>query len=100
MTKKLQVVLGVILSISTLVGGLYAFDQRYAKAPAVAALSKRLEVKILQDQYFSVRERIWKLEDRYPNRLTCPPEIKREIFNLKQDLMRLDKELKRLNGVK
>jgi hypothetical protein len=99
MTKRLQVILGIILSISSIVGGLFALDYRYAKATNLQQVSQRLDIKILQDQYFAVRQRIWKLEDRYKGQRT-PPEIRQEIFNLKQDLIRLEKELKRLNGTK
>jgi hypothetical protein len=101
MPKRIQVILGIILSISSIVGGLFALDYRYAKATNVQQISKRLDIKILQDQYFAVRERIWKLEDRCKGRPgACPPEVKQEIFNLKQDLIRIDRALKRLNGGK
>jgi hypothetical protein len=99
--KRLSIILGIVLALSTLIGGLFTLDRRWAKAESVQQLSVRLEQKILEDRQFALQERIWRLEDRYKGRaVACPPEIKMEIRNLKQDLMGIDKALKRLNGGK
>jgi hypothetical protein len=96
--KRLSVFLGIVLALSTLIGGLFTLDRRWAKADSVQQLSIRLEQKILEDRQFALQERIWRLEDRYrSNPAACPPEVKMEIRNLKHDLQLVDKKLKKLN---
>jgi hypothetical protein len=96
--KRLSILLGVVFVLSTLTGGLFTLDQRWAKADSVQQLSIRLEQKILEDRQFALQERIWRLEDRYrANPAGTPAEVRMEIRSLNHDLQLVDKKLKKLN---
>lgn len=66
--KKLASIVGIVVILSTAVGGIMAADARYAKSEYVSAVEERLNVKILQDRIDAVQERMWKIEDRWNDR--------------------------------
>ena len=63
--RTLATTVGMILILSTAVGGIVAADTRYAKASYVSEVEERLDVKIIQDKMASITERMWKIEDRW-----------------------------------
>lgn len=85
-----------ITALATLIGiifGVYFyFEARYAKAADVQQIEKRLDYKILKDQYFDIQQRIWLLTDRYGEN----PEdktIKAELRSLEQEKDEIEKQL-------
>jgi hypothetical protein len=87
-------------AIATLWGGATFVDDRYAHAPAVVEvqgdvflMGQRLENKILTDRVESLRQRAWKLEDRYPNMRDAPATVQEEYRQIQQDITKLDQEL-------
>ena len=63
--KMLVTVVGMVIILSTAVGGIVAADTRYAKAEYVSEVEERLDVKIIQDKIDSITGRMWKIEDRW-----------------------------------
>jgi hypothetical protein len=86
-----------IISIMTLIGmcfGVYFWaNTQYASAETVKMIEQRLDYKIKTDQEQSIRERIWKLKDRFG---TNPkdPAIKEELRQLETDLGNVDTQIK------
>ena len=70
--KQLAVILGIIISISTVIGILFQLDNRWAKVYALDEVKEemhqidyRLDYKILKDQAQDLRERMWHLENMH-----------------------------------
>jgi peptidoglycan hydrolase CwlO-like protein len=88
MNKKMtliSVVLGIIVSICTIGGSIYAVETHYAKKAEVQLLAERLDQKILQDRLYNIQERIWKLQDRYETIEKMPTSVKEEYRNLEME---------------
>ena len=66
--KRALMVLALVTSIAAVVGVGATLDARYAKSEVVAAVSERLDTKILRDRRDALQERIWKVEDRHTER--------------------------------
>jgi len=66
--KTLSAVVGMVIILSTAVGGIVAADARYAKADYVSIVEERLNVKIIQDRIDAIQERMWNIEDRWNER--------------------------------
>lgn len=90
MIKKLVV-------IGTLIGMIFAvfffIDSRYALLEEVKKIEKRLDYKIVSDQVMSIQERIWRIEDRYPDSKSRPETVNEEYRNLNTSLELLKKKL-------
>jgi len=63
--NKLTVTLGIIISLATIMGFIFAVDARFAKAERVVMLELRLDQKIVQDRIQYVQDQIWVIQDRY-----------------------------------
>ena len=110
--KRLASIVGVVVILSTAVGGIVAADSRYAKADYVSSVEERLNVKIIQDQIDAITDRMWKIEDRWNERFKKEndryPETKDELKaymdkdtrdtyrGLEDDLKELEDELDRI----
>jgi archaellum component FlaC len=79
------------MSLPTIVGILFNIDNRWAKAAELKKLELRLEQKIQQDRVDALQERIWKLEDRYPEINKMPVEVKDEYRQIKNEKDALEK---------
>jgi hypothetical protein len=55
----------VVVAISGIGAGYYAFDQTYARESKVAGVEKRLDQKIVGDRKDQLQQERWKLQDRY-----------------------------------
>jgi len=65
MKLKLTVIISIIVGTFTIVGGIIAFDERYAKYDHLCQVEHRLEQKIVYDRINNLQQRMWSLEDRY-----------------------------------
>lgn len=65
MKLKLSVIIVCIVGLFTIVGGLVAFDDRYAKYDQLCQVEYRLDQKIMIDKLFNLQNRQWRLQDRY-----------------------------------
>lgn len=75
-------VAGVLAAIG---GGILAIEGHYAKAEALTKLELRVDQKIAADRGDKVQERIWRLDDRYPNRVVAPLEIQQQWRELEKE---------------
>jgi hypothetical protein len=93
--------IGSVLGLIAMCFGIYFWAEgNYASAETVKQvraeqkmLEQRLDYKIKTDQEQSIRERIWKLKDRFG---TNPkdPAIKEELRQLETDLGNVDTQIK------
>jgi len=70
--NKISTWIALLIGLTTLVGTMFALDNRYAKTEDISdiesyveQIDQRLELKILKDRANAVQERMWKIEDRY-----------------------------------
>lgn len=85
--KRVSVIIGVVLGLSTMTGSVVAVNDYFAKAAELELVAMRLDQKIQQDRCDRLQERVWKLQDRY---------IGREMpTSVREELRRLDAELER-----
>lgn len=93
MIKKVSIICGLIISISAVLGLIYALDSRWAKAEEMVMLSQRLDEKITSDRADRLQERIWKLEDRHGKTILQSPG-KDEYRSLMLELEKINKKRK------
>ena len=64
--KELITSITAILILFGMIFGVYKYiDTRYALAEEVKKVEKRLDYKILSDQYNAIQQRIWTIQDRF-----------------------------------
>jgi len=90
--KKLALLGGILALISTLFGGLFWLDNRYASSAELNKVKQRLEYKIVADQQKSIQERIWKTEDRFLGK-PMTPDVNDEHRKLQEENTRLKNKL-------
>jgi hypothetical protein len=89
MTKRLSLILGVLIGLGTLTGSVLAVNDYFAKAADLELVALRLEQKIQQDRCDYMQRRIWRLEDRYSGCVDkMPPSVREEFRKLKADYRR------------
>ena len=81
----ISIILGIVVSLFTISGGIYAVETHYAKKAEVKLLAERLDQKILQDRLYNIQERIWKLQDRYETIEKMPTSVKEEYRKLEME---------------
>lgn len=99
LSSHLGLILGLISLISSLFGGFFFLDNRYAKAAETVKIERRLENKIILDRIDRLQERLWKFQDRYGDKLEKAKDklIKEEFKRLETEKELLEKSLE---GVK
>lgn len=95
MNKCIGAILGIVGLISAALGGYLHFDNKFARAEELNSVKKRLEYKILTDQYISVQDRIWKLEDR-SSKKSMDETAREEYRSLLNQKTLLDTQIKQL----
>ena len=91
-----QKTLTVLLVLFGVIGGVVGANSYFAKATDLVLVSERLDIKILNDQYNNVRERMWMLEAKYGDMCKdAPPEVKKEHQKLQLELKKIERELER-----
>ena len=84
---------GIITIIATCFAVYFYFDKEYAHAKDFQLLQQRVDCIVLNQQYSSVRDRIWKLEDRYE------AECKQSPDSVKEEYRKLIDEKKQLDNL-
>lgn len=92
--NKLTYYASFIGFVITIGSAYFAIDAHYAKAEEVKKIELRLEQKIIADRSDKLQERIWKYEDRYPNRGIAPREVQDNWRILEKELSTNDATLK------
>lgn len=89
-----------IIAILTILGFAFAtyfyVDNKYAPAEDLKKVEKRLDYKIVSDQAQSVQERIWKIEDRHPDKSKMDTTTKEEMRTLELKQKELNEKMKTL----
>lgn len=94
--KKISVVLGLIISLTVIVGAAAKLDGRWAKTDRLIMVAQRLDQKIIQDRINAIQERLWRLEDKYGSIIANMPEIIRDQYRrLLKEIENLEKRLKK-----
>jgi len=90
-----------IIGIVTLIGLIFAFDDRYAKAvdqqqviQSIQRTNDRITIGTLYDKKERLQKRIYNLESNYLDELTMPKVIKDECLNLKLEIERVEQQIK------
>jgi len=94
--KKISVILGLVISLTVIVGAGAKLDRRWAKTDQLVMVAQRLDQKIIQDRINAIQERLWCLEDKYGNTIADMPETIRDQYRrLLKEIKDLEKRLKK-----
>jgi len=94
--KKISIIIGLIISLTVLVGAGAKLDRRWAKADRLTMVEQRLDQKIIQDRINAIQERLWSLEDKFGSIIASLPETIRDQYRrLLKEMKDLEKRLKR-----
>jgi len=94
--KKISVILGLVISLTVIVGAGAKLDRRWAKTDQLVMVAQRLDQKIIQDRINAIQERLWRLEDKYGNTIADMPETIRDQYRrLLKEIKDLEKRLKK-----
>ena len=88
--KKIQAVAAFLALVVSIVTSYVAIDTHYAKAEEFKKLELRLDQKIRADRSEKLQERIWKIEDRYPDKSKIPPDINDNLRIMNKELKEND----------
>ena len=83
LTKLVASIIGLLTLFGFLFGAYQFFDNRYALSEEVKKVEKRLDYKILSDQYNAIQQREWTIQDRYQGK-PVPQTTSEELRNLDQ----------------
>ena len=95
--SNLQKVIAIIIGLATLVSICFGTEKYFAKSTQLVMVEKRLDQKIVQDQINYIQEQLWKIEDRFRDRIFLKDQnaIDRE-RRLKKQLKESEEQLKLL----
>jgi len=95
--KKIVAVIGILVGLSTLIGGLYAYDRVKADQEDLIAIEYRLDQKIVTDKRFYVQKELWEIEKQYGyDKSKYPTHIIDRYNKLKYQLKEVEEELDRI----
>ena len=105
--KKISIIVGLVLTLASVVGAGIAYDKNLAKQCNIQELTERikytdarLDQKILSDHVNNLQSRLWDLEKHYGeiNVQLAPQPVKDEYRQLKIDLDRAKQKLRQMGG--
>ncbi len=86
-----------IISLLTIIGicfGAYFYiENRYALSQELEKTKQRLDYKIVSDQVQWKQQRMWTLDDRYPDKAQMPKSVKEEYQEIQEEKKVLEKKL-------
>jgi hypothetical protein len=90
------------ITVLVALGGAFAgINSYFAKDSELVLVAQRLEIKILDDRYNAIRERIWNLESKFGEQCkNAPLEVRREYRKLLLELEKISRELKKMGYAK
>ena len=95
--NKTNTIIAIIVGLATLAGMVLGADRYLAKEDDLRLVEYRLDQKIMSDECRNLQQRIWMFEDRYgTDESKYPPEIKREIREMRQRLQDIKEKRERL----
>ena len=101
--NKISTWIALLIGLTTLVGTMFALDNRYAKTEDISdiesyveQIDQRLELKILKDRANAVQERMWKIEDRYGMEVAkMSEEVRDQYRELKKEYDEIMQKIKK-----
>jgi hypothetical protein len=96
MNKTIASAIALMAIIGSVFGAYFYIDNKYALSQELKRTEQRLEGKIISDQLNSVQDRIWKIEDRYDNKI-MDSTVKEEYRKLQQQKIDLNNDLNNIN---
>lgn len=95
MSKLITSIIGLMTLIGIIFSVYFWMDDRYANAETVKKIEQRLDYKIKSDQAQSIRERIWRIEDKFGS-TPSNPIVKEELRKLQFDLNEINGQVKEM----
>ena len=94
--KKAGTLVGAVATIIGAGWAVFTFaDQTYAKRPDVILVEQRLDQKIVNDKYDRLKEREWRYQEKYGDKLEkANTEVKEEYRQIRADRERAEQQLK------
>ena len=89
----MKTIIAILTILAFAFGAYFYLDDKYARGEDVKKIEKRLDYKIMSDQFDRKEERVFDLEKRYPNKSKMPESVKEEYQKLQSDKLRLEKKL-------
>jgi hypothetical protein len=82
--NKVASITSILILIGIVFSAWWFIENRYALSSRQLELEKRLDYKIVSDQYWSIQDRIWRIMDRCPQGAPGPvdPTAKEEMRTL------------------
>jgi len=94
--KKISIILGLVISLTVIVGAAAKLDGRWAKTEQLVMVAQRLDQKIIQDRINAIQERLWRLEDKYGNIIAnMISTIRDQYRRLLKEMEDLEKQLRK-----
>lgn len=87
--KKIHIILSVVIALGAILGAVYRFDVCKASKESVIELAGNFEIYKLEQYRRYLQERIWALQNRYPNHYQTMPEYLRLVEELRQIDMKI-----------
>jgi len=85
-----------LVSLTVLIGAVYAAERHYAKYTHVCMLEMRFDQKQLWDRKKDIENRVWDFEYTYGDASAMPQSMQTEYRKLKQELEEIEYELDNL----
>jgi len=110
---KAYVAVPLVVGILTIITIMFNYDDRYAKADELQSavqsiqklneqvvksfgrLNNRFDISNLEERRTALQKRIWTYESTYPTVMDMPELVKYEYLELKTDLVKTDREIKK-----
>jgi len=92
----MKTIIAILTILAFAFGAYFYFEQRYALCEDVKKVEKRLDYKIISDQFLYKEQRQLELEKRYPEKEKMPESVKEEYQKVLSDKIRLEKKLDQL----
>ena len=87
---KLRDVATGLAILTVLFAAFFWLNNNHANAAYVQQIDQRLDVKILYDRRDNIQNRMWSLQDRYPNNYRVNPEYR----ELQLEMEQIDNSIK------
>jgi hypothetical protein len=90
--KTISSLAALLALIGTLFAGWFFLDARFARCADVKAIERRLDYKIENDQLMGMQQRLWQVQEKYPNVSLAPPVVQNQVKELEASVdMQRDK---------
>lgn len=95
---KILSILGAVVTIGTIAGGVFFFEDRYAKCSTVDLLAMRLDQKIIQDRVKEISLEMERIQDLHStdDPLEMPVNTRNRYRRLQQERNYLEMKIREL----